>query len=309
MPTYGIIDLGSNTVRACIYEVKNDTKAAYRKKKDFRSLINHKVMAGLSAHIVNGAMTEQGIDHAVNVLGGHLRRAEYFNCKQLDIFATAVLRNCTNSVEATEIIATRIGKPIQLLSAAEEAHLGFIGASSAATLEEGTLVDIGGGSTELTRITGGCDFDNISIGQGSLSSFANGVRAILPTPAEMDAITTSFKQKLDESTSCALYRHPRLFGVGGSVRAAAKMYAEITHTIDRPDNLTPAQIDEIIALYRKDPHEFGHLALKAVPDRINTLLPGCLILRQIMHDCNTENLCICKGGVREGYLIERILKR
>ncbi|MEG0027034.1 MAG: exopolyphosphatase [Raoultibacter sp.] len=308
MPNYGIIDLGSNTVRSCIYEVKDDTRKTYRKKKDFQSLINHKIMAGLASHVIEGTMTAQGIDHAVSVLNGHLRRAEYFKCTRLDIFATAVLRNCTNSAEATAAIEARIRKPICLLSAADEAHLGFVGASSAAAIEEGTLVDIGGGSTELTRITKGRDFDNISIGQGSLSSFADGVRAILPTPQEADAITASFQQKFDQSASSALYRHPRLFGVGGSVRAAAKMYAEITGTINRPDTLLPAHVDEIIALYRKDPDAFGHLALKAVPDRINTLLPGCLLLKQIMYDCGTENLCICKGGVREGYLIERILQ-
>ncbi|MEG1397290.1 MAG: exopolyphosphatase [Raoultibacter sp.] len=308
MPNYGIIDLGSNTVRACIYEIKDDTKKVYRRKKDFRSLINHKVMAGLAAHVENGAMTAGGIDHAVSVLSGHLRRAEYFKCKRLDIFATAVLRNCTNSHEATRAIEARINQPICLLSAAEEAHLGFVGATSDATIEEGTLIDIGGGSTELTRITGGCDFDNISLKQGSLSSFANQVASLLPTPVETEAISTSFERILTSQTSCEPYRSPHFFGIGGSVRAAAKMYAEITCTVNRPETLTPAQVNEILALYRRDPHTFAHLALKAVPDRVHTLIPGCLILAQIMRDCLAENLLICKGGVREGYLIERILQ-
>ncbi|MEG1097448.1 MAG: exopolyphosphatase [Raoultibacter sp.] len=308
MPTYGIIDLGSNTIRACIYEVKDDTKTVYRRKKDFRSLINHKVMAGLSAHVENGIMTACGIDHAVSVLNGHLRRADYFKCKRQEVFATAVLRNCTNSAEATAAIAERIGLPVTLLSAAEEAHLGFVGATSDASLENGTLIDIGGGSTELTRISAGRDFDNISIGQGSLSSFAKHVTSLLPTPDQVKSIATSFERATAQQTDCAPYTSPQLFGIGGSVRAAAKMYAEITHTINRPDTLTPAQVDEILALQKSQPDAFVHLALKAVPDRIHTLVPGCLILRQIMRDCHSEQLRLCKGGVREGYLIERILQ-
>ena len=57
------------------------------------------------------------------------------------------------------------------------------------------VVDIGGGSTELTRIESSLDFDNASIGQGSLSSFAQHVRAILPTPGEMDAIAEAFRKR------------------------------------------------------------------------------------------------------------------
>ena len=117
MPNYGIIDLGSNTVRMCIYEVRNSKQTEYRKKKDFRTIINHKIMAGLAAHVEDGLMTAQGIDHAVSVLSGHLRRAEYFNCKRLDIFATAVLRNCDNSHEAVRLIERRIGHDIRILSA------------------------------------------------------------------------------------------------------------------------------------------------------------------------------------------------
>lgn len=308
MPNYGIIDLGSNTVRMCIYDVKDDRLDAYRKKKDFRSLINHKAMAGLAAYVVDGVMTEEGIEHAVNALSGHLRRAAYFDCKRLDVFATAVLRNCRNSHEAVRLIERRIGHDVRVLSAADEAHLGFVGAMSDEVLGDGTLIDIGGGSTELTRIRDGADSDNISIGQGSLSSFAGHVSSILPTDKEMKSIVDSFERKMAMTVMDAkAYRSPCFFGVGGTVRAAAKMHAEMANT-PRPEVLTPAMLDEIIDFYGRDPSSFAHLALRAVPDRVHTLLPGCLILRRVLKEYGAESLRICGGGVREGYLIERILK-
>lgn len=308
MPNYGIIDLGSNTVRMCIYEVYNNKQLEYRKKKDFRTLINHKVMAGLAAHVIDSQMTEQGIKHAIDVLSNHLRRAEYFACERLDIFATAVLRNCSNSREAILQIERSIGRDIHLLSCADEAHLGFVGALSENNLEEGTLIDIGGGSTEITRITAGQDFDNISIGQGSLSSYADFVSSILPTAKEAQRIVNAFEKKRVEAVvDHNAYRHSQFYGVGGSVRAAAKLLAEIKRS-ERPRCLSFQDLELIARLYQQDPSTLAHLAVKATPDRVHTLIPGCLIMHHLMQEFDAKQIQICGGGVREGYLIERILK-
>ena len=99
MPNYGVIDLGSNSVRLVVYEVKDDRRPVYT-NKDFRSLLNDKVMAGLAAYVREAVFTQAGVERAASVLKGHLKRARYFQCKRIDVFATAVLRNCDNSAEA-----------------------------------------------------------------------------------------------------------------------------------------------------------------------------------------------------------------
>ncbi len=157
MPNYGVIDLGSNSVRLVVYEVKDDRRPVYT-NKDFRSLLNDKVMAGLAAYVREAVFTQAGVERAASVLKGHLKRARYFQCKRIDVFATAVLRNCENSAEAVAALQEAAGTRIALLSARDEAHLGFVGATCDRVIERGTLVDIGGGSTELTRIEGGQDF-------------------------------------------------------------------------------------------------------------------------------------------------------
>lgn len=306
MPNYGVIDLGSNTIRLCVYEVKDDGKPSYT-KKDFRTLLNNKVMAGLASHVVDGVFTEQGICHAIDVLAGHAKRLRYFECKRTDVFATAVLRNCKNSAEVVAAIEKGSGFSITLLSDEEEAHLGFVGANSDKPIEEGTLIDLGGGSTEVIRIRGGIDQDNASIGQGSLSSFANFVTGILPDRHEMRTIERAFAARLSKLPDVSRYQSHTLYGIGGSVRAAAKLYAEAFGKGVRPDTLSFDDIEAIISLYHEDTNAFGHTALKAVPDRVHTLLPGCLIIQQIMNEFDSQTLFICKKGVREGYLIERML--
>ena len=265
-------------------------------------------MAGLSAYVVDGVFTQDGIDRAVSVLRGHAKRARYFDCEKMEVFATAVIRNALNCEEAVAAIEEAAELSITLLSARDEAHLGFVGATCDRAVERGTLVDIGGGSTELTRIESSLDFDNASIGQGSLSSFAQHVRAILPTPGEMDAIAEAFRKRFAGLPNSDAYRSEALYGIGGSVRAAAKMHAQATGAAVRPKTMTKQQIHAILAWCRTDPDTFAHAALKASAERVHTLVPGCIILGELFDACGAERLDVCKYGVREGYLIDRMLR-
>ena len=307
MPNYAVVDLGSNSIRLVVYDVKYAHKRTCT-NKDFKSLINDKVMAGLSAYVVDGVFTQDGIDRAVSVLRGHAKRARYFDCEKMEVFATAVIRNALNCEEAVAAIEEAAELPISLLSATDEAHLGFVGATCDRAVERGTLVDIGGGSTELTRIESSLDFDNASIGQGSLSSFAQHVRAILPTPGEMDAIAEAFRKRFAGLPNSDAYRSEALYGIGGSVRAAAKMHAQATGAAVRPKTMTKQQIHAILAWCRTDPDTFAHAALKASAERVHTLVPGCIILGELFDACGAERLDVCKYGVREGYLIDRMLR-
>lgn len=72
MAHYGIIDFGSNTIRLCIYSVECTPRKPLQ-KKDIDILLNYKVMAGLAAHIKDGAMTNAGIKKAIKTINAHLR--------------------------------------------------------------------------------------------------------------------------------------------------------------------------------------------------------------------------------------------
>lgn len=207
MSRYGIIDLGSNTIRLCIYEVSCAAHEPLR-KKDIDTLLNYKVMAGLASHVEEGAMTEEGIKRAIKTINAHLRRASHFKCDRIDIFATAVLRNCSNSHKATAAIE-RARQRICSLQRRRGTSC-YLGAKLDQDLEEGTMVDIGGGSTELTSIKGGFDLAKTSIPQGSLSSFANYVAGLMPTQKEVNAITQAFRE-LAEKEETDVYHCTQAF--------------------------------------------------------------------------------------------------
>ncbi len=310
MSNYGVIDLGSNSIRLVVYDVKDNWDGSRPvSSKVIRSIMNDKVMAGLSAYVKGGEFTGQGIVKAIDVLKGHLKRARYFDCERIDIFATAVLRNCLNSKAAIAVIESSVNAGITLLSAQEEAHLSFVGASCDKAIDNGVMIDLGGGSLELVRIECGTDLEGISIPQGSLSSYAQFVEFVIPQKTEAAAIRASFENLAANVEDFDAFSCPRLYAVGGSARAAAKLYAAAQGLSERPKILTQAHLNYLVNTLLSDPALFSHLASRAVPERIHTVGPGCIILSELMSRLGAQTLELCKRGVREGYLIERMLNK
>ena len=308
MAKYAVVDLGSNSVRLVVYEVRDSwDKSRPVTSKNVKSVLNDKVMAGLASYVKNDEFTGDGICKAIDVLSTLLKEARFLDCKRIDVFATAVLRNCRNSLAAKAVIESSVGTKICLLSAQEEAHLSFVGASCDKDIEDGVMVDLGGGSLELVRICGGQDFDDVSIPQGSLSSYAQFVRFVIPQSEEAAAIKACFNGKLNAIGGISKYRAERLYAVGGSARAAAKLYATAQGMSSRPKILTPQHLNFLVNLLLDNPARFSHLAVRAVPERIHTVGPGCIILAELMRELGASTLEICKRGVREGYLLERMI--
>ena len=50
------------------------------------------------------------------------------------------------------------------------------------------------------------------------------------------------------------------------------------------------------------------LILKAIPDRMTTVIPGAIIIDEIMNLIHADDYAVSLYGVREGYLFNRILK-
>lgn len=313
MGTYGIIDFGSNTIRLCIYRVDKAAEKLAEKQgrkaitsKDITLLLNNKQMAGISAYVQDGILTTKGMKKAARIIREHLECASYFGCEDVAIFATAVLRNCINSKPARRTIEKMCGAPITVLTNEEEAHLGLVGARLSCSLANATMVDIGGGSTELSALTRGNEKIGISLPLGSLSSFSLYVKGILPTQREIKTIANTFN-KLYGQEDQKLFAAKNLIGIGGAIRAAAKVYGDLFKEGKRQAVLLPSHLDEILASYSKDPADFMHRAAKTIPDRIHTFIPGCAIIHSVFEKTGAGKLTIAKHGVREGFLIERVL--
>ena len=294
----GIVDVGSNTMRLSIYHWEG---------RSFKLLMNKKEMAGLAGYIKGGVLSDSGILVACRVLAEYKTLLDNLGVKELHVFGTAPLRNIVNTEEALDAIRAVTGVSVEVLSGTDEAALSFLGATvGGGAPAAGMLADIGGGSTELvayanSAITSGC-----SLPMGSLSLFTDYVSGLFPTKEERRAIRARVERELEKARTAGV-RCAHLTGVGGTIRAAAKL-CNARSGADPANRVIPAA--ELRGLYKElkrgDQATLRQI-LRTAPDRVHTILPGLVILSTVVKSYGVETVSVSACGVREGYLLQRVM--
>lgn len=301
---YAIIDIGSNTIRLAIYKVEAGQATL---------LLNKKISAGLASYVKHGEMTAVGIDKACEALAQFKFLLHHFQIERRYAFATAALRNATNSAQAVAEITARSGIPITILSGEEEATFDFIGASSALAAEDGLLIDIGGASTELVVYEQRKIKQAFSLPIGSLNAYDQFVTHLLPDKAERKTIKAAVLRELEKTTNLRGETFPCVCGVGGTIRATGKLNNALFKLPLENKEISAPNVKRMIKLLEnaeEDDRISGEtldLLLKIVPDRVRTVLPGMIILNTLLRQFGSETVVVSSAGVREGYLYGRIL--
>ncbi len=297
---WSIVDMGSNTIRLCVYLVRLGD-GSYKKLLDARETV------GLSSYVEEGMMTKDGVRAASKALKKLLRTAELVGCKRNFVFATAAIRNCKNSDEVVASIQDRTCCRIEVISGKEEARLSVRGALETVDVESGLFFDIGGGSTELAMIDGKNYVFGQSLPYGSLSTWHEFVDEVMPTTEELEKVAACIRGALKESAADLAIAN-EMCGIGGTMRMARKVAAELGAEPAGKRLLTLADINLIMSTFQNDEATLQRIMLEINPSRMHTFLPGCVIAREIMLASHIDTAVIAKSGVREGYLLSKMKK-
>jgi len=76
-----------------------------------------------------------------------------FSCTQIRVLATEATREASNSVEFRDAITRATGWVVEMLAKEEEGRIGALGVASSCTRLDGLVMDLGGGSTQLTWVS------------------------------------------------------------------------------------------------------------------------------------------------------------
>lgn len=294
---WGIIDVGSNTIRLCVYQIKPSG--------EYEELANAKAALGLASYLTpEGALQQEGIEKASKALAKLVRMSSLMQCDDLSIFATAVVRNCINSADVLEQLQQACCHSIEIISGDKEARLSLLGAQQSVGLRTGLFFDIGGGSTELMSLRDGAPVINESIKLGSLNAWSRCCDSILPQRYELERLAVEIGSMLDRS-KVPLPHHCEACGIGGTMRFALKIAKRLGAQC-KERVLSRADLELIFDALDSKPNELARLMLQQNPARIHTLLPGCTIAREIIHRLDCDSAVIASTGVREGYLQQKI---
>ena len=269
-----VIDIGSNSMRLTVYETTETG--------GFTILFKDKVMAGLAGYVEDGALSLDGIARAVLGLMSFRNTLEALNITQVSVFATASLRNITNTTQAVSTIQRATGFSIEVISGEEEARYGYAGAMEELDLSDGLFVDIGGASTEVVRFADRQLITANSCPVGSLKLYRDWVKKILPNREAIQNMEHAIQQAMEGVIHQSVPQGLPLVCVGGTSRAALKLAKRVCHLPESANRISIQQLQQVCAALCASQKAAADLILKVEPERIHTMIPGLLILRHIV---------------------------
>ena len=301
---YAMIDVGSNTIRMAVYEIDGDRVDMIMKRK-------HTV--GLASYVKEGFMRREGIEKVVEIINGYNDFLGDFGISRVTAFTTAALRNAYNGRQAVEEIEYRTGRKIHVMTGDEEATFDFIGATHNLVDEDGLLIDIGGGSTEIVYFEERNIKVKVSLPIGSLAFHTRytGIH-ILPSLSECEEMRAEAETTISAVQEFQAVTHAQICGIGGTFKGAMALYNSMYGLPKLNSRMEVRRISDIIFRFQRE-HELTQqdkiLLMRTVPERMHTFLPGLIIADVLAKRFKSMHIIFSDSGVREGYIYDRIIDR
>lgn len=290
-----IIDIGSNSVRLVTYEGM---------ARALTPIYNEKVLCGLGRHVATtGRLDEDALDRALRALARFRVLCETMQVSDVFVLATAAARDASNGPAFLEAAEKACGRPISLLSGAEEARASALGIVAGFFQPDGIVGDMGGGSLELVDVKG------VTIGQGTTMPLGG---------LALQDVSGGSLRKAQRIVRAALERAPEyleslhgrtFYAVGGTWRALARLHQAAT---DYPLHIMHSYI-----LDPKSGLDFLQLVegadtktlkdIESVSEARRPLLAyGAIVLEEIIRLGEPKEVAISAYGVREGVLFDKL---
>ncbi len=256
-------------------------------------------------------ISPESIERAASILSRYKTISEWYDVDRIIACATSAVRDASNRDEFLREIEERIGITISVIDGKKEAELTYLGAVSgllgADTGQPFAVLDIGGGSTELTIGKGRLPKSKMSVDMGCVRLTERILKTSPPTRGAFKEaeflLADTFKNypQLDDAT--------RLVGVAGTMTTLASLDLKLT-TFDRHKvaghNLTLTRVEELLdELCSKSLDE-----LRAYPQilegRGDVLLAGILILVTVMRQVGAKRITVSDRGLRYGLALQAI---
>lgn len=304
-PRYGVVDIGSNAIRMQVIEVRG--AGVPHAILDTR---REPVRLGQDVFLT-GAIPEATIRKAVSALRSFRAACDRWQVRGVRAVATSALRESANRDTIVRRIERETRIRVEVISGTEEAYLLVRGVEARVDLSEGRsmLVDVGGGSVEVTLVENGQIAVSESYRLGAvrlLEALRRDARGGKDAGflALLDQYVGSLDQRIGDRLGSG--RIDRFIATGGNIEtlgdlAAREAPLRETGGVEAIPRKTLADwIQRLARLsYAERVEQLG-----LAPDRADVVLPAAVVYYRLAEVARVEKLLIPRVGLRDGLVRE-----
>ncbi len=298
---YGIIDIGSNTFRLIIAEIKKDS---YFIIDGFKESV--RLSEGLDS---NSMLSEEKMIYGLKTLKMLVNYCRQSGCEEIRVVGTAALRKANNRDAFIQNAKRDIDITVELLPGEMEAEYDYVGSINSISLDDYLFMDIGGGSTELGLILDRQLTESISLPFGAVDLAE---KYNLRDKADEKDIKRLEKYLTEQYKSLDWLKEAKklpLVGIGGTIREIGKIQkrkADYPLSAIHNYQIKTQELDDIYKAVStvgfKERCGINGLG----KDRADIFVGACGAVRQLVDYLDSDGLIISRDGLREGLLYEKM---
>lgn len=227
--------------------------------------------------------------------------------------ATAAVRDAQNRDDLLLPLAQLGVKEIRVLSGAEEGRIGAEVALRSKPIERGLVVDLGGGSLQVTTVLDGTLRPSASVPLGCVRLLRRFVEREPPQARELDALRFEVRQRLRPLMLPVPPNGDALIS-GGIVKVLAKLALSRQSSVSaRPRKARGSKLnyDQVSALREwLEPMTLKQrkVALGRKSERADIVVIGAIVVEELITLSGYPELTVSRTSVREGILLGEAAK-
>ncbi|HUI83096.1 MAG TPA: Ppx/GppA phosphatase family protein [Candidatus Binatia bacterium] len=300
MPTFAAIDIGSNSVRLKVAKVVRGRLKTLHEDREVTRL-GESVFA-------HGTLDPQGMAHTLRVLRRFHRAAQTHAAERVRVVATSALRDARNRRAFLDWVRTATGWKVEVISGLEEGrliHLGVL-ANSRIANARALLVDMGGGSCELTLSMSGHIDDMVSLPIGAVRLTQTFLHHDPPRRAELEQMRGVIQREVSRIRKRILdARLQMTIATSGTPAALSGLYAAgMGADENRPQTVPQTAVASLLEKLSR-----RNLAQRrALPGiglrRAEIIIAGAMVFAELMQLCRLRSFRYLPLGLRDGLLAQ-----
>ena len=290
------IDIGSNSIRLIIAEVENN--------KIKNIIYQEKATTRLAANInKTGILQEEPFNKSINVLAGFRKALNKYNVEKIKTVATSAVREAANGKEFINA-AKNSGIEISIISGKEEGMLEYLGVCSGFDAGRQPLIlDVGGGSSEIIYMQDNNELhtERHKIGVVKMADMFDFQKSSTEILEKCSAYIKEFFKDVTIPNNIQNF-----IATAGTATTLAAIDMEMTEYDYNKVNgykITKEKVIEILNKVYSTPYN-KRLEIKGMDKgREDLIIPGILIILEILKKTNLNIITVSDFGLREGAVV------